>query len=76
MHRGIRCIYLNDITDGQLENLKGKKVQVTGQLHVIEGKRKPAKARCDGGIYEPYKEPDKKFMINPVFKILDNDMDE
>lgn len=64
------CIALEDMPDALLDSLKGKKVQVTGKLKVVEGERHPAKTSNEGRIYEPYKEPDKKFIAEPVFTIL------
>lgn len=43
---------------------------LTGKLKIVEGKMIPAKTSTDGKIYEPYKEPDKKFIIDPTFTII------
>ena len=64
------CISLKEITNSQVDSLKGKKVLVTGKLKIIEGKTHDAKTSTDGKIYEPYKEPDKKFITNPKFTIV------
>jgi hypothetical protein len=64
------CIYLKDISPGLLDSLKGKKVFVSGKLKIVVGKTMPAKSSNDGKIYEPYKEPDKKFIVNPKFTLL------
>lgn len=61
----------SDISAGQADSLKGKKILVTGKLKIVEGKLWPAKTSTDGKIYEPYHEPDKKYIIKPEFKIFD-----
>jgi hypothetical protein len=66
------CIALADITEGQVASLKGKKVLVTGKLKIITGETHSAKTSTDGKIYEPYKEPDKKFITGPKFTIVYN----
>lgn len=65
-------ISLHDITQNRYDLLKGKKVQVTGELKVVKGKLFPAKSCAGGRIYEPYKEPDKKFIYKPVFTIIND----
>ena len=64
------CISPEDIPEGLLDSLKGKNVLVTGKLKIVIGKTMPAKSRTDGKIYEPYKEPDKKFIAEPKFTII------
>jgi len=64
------CIALKDITESQVDSLKGKKVLVTGTLKIFEGKTHDAKTSTNGNINEPYKEPDKKFITNPKFTIV------
>jgi hypothetical protein len=39
-------------------------------LKIIIGETHAAKTSTDGRIYEPYKEPDKKFIIKPKFTIV------
>ena len=63
-------ISLADLPGRKADSLRGKKILVTGRLKVVEGKRMPAKTSTDGKIYEPYKEPDKKFISKPVFSIV------
>ena len=63
-------ISLTDLPDRKADSLRGKKILVTGRLKIIEGQRMPAKTSTDGKIYEPYKEPDKKFISKPVFSIV------
>lgn len=63
------CISLTDISENQLSSFKGKKVLVTGFLKIIVGSTHSAKTSTDGKIYEPYKEPDKKYIVNPKFTI-------
>jgi len=69
------CIALSDITKSQVDSLKGKRISVTGKLKIIIGKTHPAKTSTDGKIYEPYIEPDKKFITEPKFTILYNRKD-
>jgi hypothetical protein len=64
------CIALTEIIQSQVDSFKGKKVLVKGSLKIIEGKMGNVKTSNDGKIYEPYKEPDKKFIIKPVFTIV------
>ena len=64
------CISLADISQNQADSLKGKKVLITGNLKIIEGRTLPAKTSTNGTIYEPYKEPDKKFISKPSFTII------
>ena len=63
-------IYPEDISQSLADSLSGKKIVVTGKLKIITGKTFPAPKSNDGKIYEPYKEPDRKFIINPSFKIV------
>ncbi len=67
------CISLTDISSAQADSLKGKKILVTGKLKIVDGNYTPARTSTDGTIYEPYKEPDKKFISFPVFTIVYND---
>jgi len=64
------CISLTDISQSLVDSLIGKKIMVTGKLKIVIGKTFPAKTSTDGTIYEPYKEPDKMFIIKPSFTIL------
>jgi hypothetical protein len=64
------CISLADISQSLVDSLIGKKIMVTGKLKIVIGKTLPAKTSTDGTIYEPYKEPDKMFIIKPSFKIM------
>ncbi|MFH0893495.1 MAG: hypothetical protein V2A54_03575 [Bacteroidota bacterium] len=64
------CISPNDMTQSKVDSLKGKKICVTGILKIKEGQYGPTKSSNDGTIYEPYKEPDKKFIANPKFTIV------
>lgn len=64
------CISPEDISQSRADSLSGKKIVVSGKLKIITGKRFPAHKSNDGRIYEPYKEPDRKFIIEPSFKIL------
>jgi len=64
------CISPEDISQSLVDSLRGKKIIVTGKLKIITGKTFPAHKSNDGRIYEPYKEPDRKFIIEPSFKIL------
>ncbi len=63
-------ISTNDITTDQLDSLQGKKVLVTGTLKIVKGIRHEAKSRSGGRVYEPYQEPDKKYIMIPVFTIV------
>lgn len=63
-------ISLAELSDRLVDSLKGKKVLVSGKLKIVEGKYESAKSSADGKIYEPYKEPDKKFIIKPTFTIV------
>ncbi len=60
------------LTEKQIDSLKGKKVRVTGKLKIVEGEIFPAKTSNTGRIYEPYKEPEKKIIINPTFTVISN----
>ncbi|MEI8202535.1 MAG: hypothetical protein WCH34_05955 [Bacteroidota bacterium] len=64
------CIALSDVAPNQLKELIGKKVIVTGRLKIVKGKYLPEKTSTNGKIFEPYKEPDKKFIVDPGFTIL------
>jgi hypothetical protein len=64
------CIYPQDISQSLLDSLSGKKVLVTGKLKILIGRTFPAKTSTNGTIYEPYIEPDKKFITQPTFTIL------
>jgi hypothetical protein len=64
------CIAPSDISDGLASTLKGKKVRVTGKLKIVIGKTFPAKTSTDGTIFEPYIEPDKKYISEPSFSIV------
>jgi hypothetical protein len=63
------CIALADISQAQVDSFKGKKIIVSGKLYIKVGKTFPAKTSYEGRIYEPYKEPDRKFIIEPKFII-------
>jgi hypothetical protein len=64
------CISPEEIPESLIDSLKGKNVLVTGKLKIVTGKTMPAKTSTDGRIYEPYKEPDKKFIAEPTFTIV------
>jgi hypothetical protein len=64
------CISPEDIPESLVDSLKGKNVLVTGKLKIVIGKTRPAKTSTDGTIYEPYKEPDRKFITEPIFTIV------
>jgi len=64
------CISPEDISQSLVYSLSGKKIVVTGKLKIITGKTFPAHKSTDGRNYEPYKEPDREFIIEPSFKIL------
>jgi hypothetical protein len=64
------CISPEDIPDSLVDSLKGKNVLVTGKLKIVIGKTRPAKTSTDGRIYEPYKEPDRKYISEPEFMII------
>ena len=64
------CISLSDISQSLVDSLIGKKIIVTGKLKTVIGKTFPAKTSTNGTIYEPYKEPDKMFIIKPIFTIM------
>jgi hypothetical protein len=64
------CISPEYLTERQADSLKGKKIRVSGILKIVEGEYHSAKTSTDGKIYEPYKEPDKKFIEKPVFTII------
>ncbi|MBU0489545.1 MAG: hypothetical protein KKA07_17375 [Bacteroidetes bacterium] len=66
-------ISVADISDSLANLLKGKKVLVKGKLETVSGKYLPAKTSTDGRIYEPYHEPDRTFLVEPVFKIIDGE---
>jgi hypothetical protein len=63
------CIALADMSQTQVDSLKGKKIIVSGKLKIKVGKTFPAKTSSEGRIYEPYKEPDRKFISEPKFII-------
>lgn len=65
------CISPDDISQSLADSLSGKKIVVTGKLKIVTGKTFPALKSNEGRIYEPYKEPDRKFIIEPSFKILE-----
>jgi hypothetical protein len=65
------CISGEDLPREQVDFLKGKRVLVRGILKVVKGKLGPVKSSRDGRIYEPFKEPDKKYIKAPRFTILD-----
>ena len=64
------CIYPANMSEKLLDSLKGKRIMITGKLKIVTGKTMPVKTNTDGKIYEPYKEPDKKFIIDPQFTIV------
>jgi hypothetical protein len=64
------CISPADISQSLVDSLTGKKIIVNGKLKILTGKTFPAKTSTDGTIYEPYKEPDKMFIIQPTFTIM------
>lgn len=64
------CIYPANISEKLLDSLKGKKIMISGKFKITEGKTMSAKTNKDGKICEPYKEPDKKFIIDPIFTIV------
>ncbi|OFY87546.1 MAG: hypothetical protein A3F72_20930 [Bacteroidetes bacterium RIFCSPLOWO2_12_FULL_35_15] len=64
------CIFPASISEQLADSLKGKKILVTGKLKIVEGKTMPVKTSTDSRIYEPYNEPDKKFIIDPLFTIV------
>jgi len=64
------CIFPMAISQSQVDSYKGKRVLVTGKLKIVEGNYHAAKTSTDGKIYEPYKEPDKKFIVRPVFILI------
>jgi hypothetical protein len=64
------CIAPEDIPESLLNSLKGRNVLVTGKLKIVIGKTMPAKTSTDGKIYEPYKEPDRKFIAEPTFTTI------
>lgn len=68
------CISPSDIPQNLADSLRGKNVIVSGKLKIIIGETFPAKESENGTIYEPYKEPDKMFIIEPTFKILDENL--
>lgn len=63
-------IAINDVSKKLLDSIKGKKIQVSGRIKIIEGKVWPARVSEDGITYEPYQEPDNVFICKPVFTIL------
>ncbi len=65
------CISPEDISQSLADSLSGKIIVVTGKLKIVTGKTFPALKSNEGRIYEPYKEPDRKFIIEPSFKILE-----
>jgi hypothetical protein len=62
-------ISLTDITQDIVDSLKGKNITITGKLLIKIGRTFPAKTSTDGTIYEPYKEPDRIFISNPIFSV-------
>jgi hypothetical protein len=60
-----------DISKDLLDSIIGKKVRVKGKLMLKKGKFREALSEKEGSIYEPYKEPDKKFLVDPEFTIMD-----
>lgn len=64
------CISLTDISQNLVDSLIGKKIMVTGKLKIVRGTTFPAKTSTNGTIYEPYIEPDKMFIIKPIFTII------
>jgi hypothetical protein len=64
------CIALTDITESLADSLRGKNILVTGKLKIVVGKTFPAKESNNGIIYEPYKEADRKYIIEPKFTII------
>lgn len=67
------CLSLSDLTEKEAEKLSNQIILVKGQLEILKGRFKPAKTITNGRIYEPYKEPDKKFIKNPQFQIIQPD---
>jgi len=63
-------IYNTDISQILVDSIKGKTIIVTGELQIIKGDIMPAKTTDNDIIYEPYKEPEKKIIINPTFEII------
>ena len=64
-------IALTDITQSQVDSLKGRKILVKGKKKIKVGKIYPARSITDGILYEPYEEPDKIFISEPTFTILE-----
>jgi len=64
------CIFLADMSESKIDSLKGKKVKVSGQLKIVEGEYGPTLSSNDGTIYEPVKDPDRKYICKPCFTIV------
>ena len=64
-------IDISDISSRLLDSLTGKKVQVIGELKIKIGKTIPARHSSNGKTYHPYKEPNKNFIANPIFTIIE-----
>lgn len=64
------CIDTNDISSGMADSLNGKKIRVTGILKIVKGKTFESRKPQKGKIYEPYHEPDKKYITKPSFEII------
>ena len=64
------CISADELSQEQADKYKGRKVLVSGILKIVKGTYGPVKSSTDGTIYEPLKEPDLMFIVNPKFIIL------
>lgn len=64
-------IALADITQIQVNSLIGRKILVKGRKKVKAGRIYPARSISEGILCEPYEEPDKIFISEPTFTILE-----
>lgn len=64
------CISPSDLSPTGADSLNGKRVLISGKLEIIAAVVFPAKTSNDDRIYEPYIEPERKYIREPQFTIV------
>jgi hypothetical protein len=65
-------ISVTDISQKQADSLNGKKVLVTGKLIVFKACTRYKRTGNKGQLIHKYKEPKRKFIIEPTFSVISN----